>query len=211
MAKKIILAIFIIIILSIFAFNLISKETVDVYIDGENVSVSTHTMANINSKSLNGEICDYTLDAMNDSASNITTLYYGIKDICTRHGLKNPEINIDSSLGKNQIPIIAYVCGTSMNPTLKDGQSVLVNKTKNIHVGDIVIANSQEYGGIIKRVGEINDNRVHLESDNKNVDFEYINGTLYELKGISPWVDLSEINGVVIDYWNWNEKILIGK
>ena len=150
-------------------------------------------MANINSKSLNGEICDYTLDAMNDSASNITTLYNGINDICTRHGLKNPEINIDSILGKNQIPIIAYVCGTSMNPTLKDGQSVLVNKTKNIHVGDIVIANSQEYGGIIKRV-------VHLESDNKNVDFEYINGTLYELKGISPWVDLSEINGVVIDY-----------
>ena len=102
MAKKIILAIFIIIILSIFAFNLISKETVDVYIDGENVSVSTHTMANINSKSLNGEICDYTLDAMNDSASNITTLYNGINDICTRHGLKNPEINIDSILGKNQ-------------------------------------------------------------------------------------------------------------
>ena len=200
MAKKIILAIIIIIIISIFAFNLISKESVNVYIDGENVSVSTHTMANLNSQDLNSEICDYTLDAMNDSKSNITTLNNGIKNICTKYGLKNPEINIDSSLGKNQIPLIVHVSGTSMNPTLKDGQSALVNKTKNIHVGDIVVANSQEYGGIIKRVDEIDNNKVHLVSDNKNVNFEYINGTLYELKGISTWVDLSEINGVVIDY-----------
>jgi hypothetical protein len=39
-----------------------------------------------------------------------------------------------------------------------------------------------------------------LVSDNKNVSYEYINGALYEIKGIETWVDVSDINGVVIDY-----------
>ena len=84
-----------------------------------------------------------------------------------------------------------------MLPTLQDGQSVLLNKTHDIHVGDIVVAESDEYGGIIKRVDQINGNDVHLISDNKEVSYEYINGVLYEVKGITTWVDISDINGVV--------------
>ena len=106
MAKKIILAVIIIIIISIFAITFLSKNTVDVFMDGENVSVTTHTLANVDSKKLNSEICDYTLEVMNDTSSNITTMNSGIKDICSKYGLENPEINIDSSLGKNQIPVI---------------------------------------------------------------------------------------------------------
>ena len=87
-----------------------------------------------------------------------------------------------------------------MLPTLQDGQKLLLNKTKNIHVGDIVVANSDEYGGIIKRVGDIEGDRVYLESDNKNINYEFINDTLYELKGITTWVNISDINGVIIDY-----------
>ncbi|WP_296804612.1 S24/S26 family peptidase [uncultured Methanobrevibacter sp.] len=200
MAKKIILAIIIIIFLSIFVMTYTSKDYIDVYIDGENVTVATHTLSNINSQNLNKEICDYTINAMNDSSSNITTLKNGIHHICLSYGLKNPEINIDSSIGKNQIPVMVHVSGTSMLPTLQDGEILFINKTKNIHVGDIVVANSEEYGGIIKRVGEIKGDEVYLESDNKNISYEYINGKLYEIKGVTTWTNIANINGVVMNY-----------
>lgn len=201
MAKKIILALIIIIILiSAFSILFMGNESVDVYIDGENVTVETHTAKNIDANVLNEEICDYTINVMNDTTSNATTLRNGIEDICNYYGLEDVEVNVDSSIGPNQIPVIVYVDGTSMLPTLQDGQSVLLNKTHDIHVGDIVVAESDEYGGIIKRVDQINGNDVHLISDNKEVSYEYINGVLYEVKGITTWVDISDINGVVIAY-----------
>lgn len=201
MAKKAILAIILLILISVFAITFIYQDSVDVYIGGENVSVTTHTLhLNVDTKGMNSVICDYTLEVMNDTQSNITTLKSGIKDICTRHGLENPKITVDSSIGKDQIPVVVHVDGTSMLPTLKDGQKVLLNKTKNIHVGDIVVAESDEYGGIIKRVGDIKGDEIYLQSDNKNVTYETINGVLYEVKGVTTWVDISNINGVIISY-----------
>lgn len=201
MAKKIILALItiIIIVFCLFLFINTASDSVNVYIDGENVSVETRS-ANPNTYQLNNEICDLTLDVMNDTTSNITTLKNKISTICNSYGLDNPEINIDSSIGKNQIPIIVHVDGTSMLPTLQDGQTVIVNKTHDVHVGDIVVAESDEYGGIIKRVGDIKGDSVYLESDNKNVDYEYENGVLYEVSGITTWVNINDINGVVISY-----------
>lgn len=137
---------------------------------------------------------------MNDTSSNVTTLKKEISQLCNEYGMENPEINVDSSIGPNQIPVMMYVDGTSMLPTLHDGQHVLVNKTHNIHVGDIVVANSKEYGGIVKRVGDIQGDSVYLISDNKEVTYEYINGVLYEKSGIKTWVNISDINGVVISY-----------
>lgn len=200
MAKKIILALVILIFIVFIGFLMFNTNTVDVYIDGENVTVETHSFSNTDIDSFNRDVCDLTLDIMNDTTSDVSTLKNGIGDLCSYYGLKDPEINIDSSLGPNQIPLIVYVDGTSMLPTLQDGQSVLMNKTHNIHVGDIVVAESDEYGGIIKRVDEINGNSVHLISDNKNINYEFIDGDLYEVKGITTWVDISDINGVVIDY-----------
>ncbi|WP_297824526.1 S24/S26 family peptidase [uncultured Methanobrevibacter sp.] len=200
MAKKIILAIIAIIIIAFFAFNFFLNDTVNVYIDGENVSVTTNTLPGVNSSGLNREICDYAIYVMNDTSSNITALKEGIENICRDYGMENPKVTIDSSIGKNQIPVIVHVDGTSMLPTLQDGQAVLINKTHDIQPGDIVVADSDEYGAVIKRVGEIDGSQVYLESDNKNVAYEYINGELYEIKGITTWVDISEINGVAIAY-----------
>ena len=201
MAKKIILAVIIIFVLSAFCINFTVNSSVNIFIDGENVSVQTIALnPAINTEGLNRDICEYTVNIMNDTNSNITTLKNGIKGICSEYGLKNPKINIDSSIGKDQIPVIVYVEGESMLPTLQDGQSVLINKSKNIHVGDIVVANSDEYGGIIKRVGDIKGNEIYLISDNKNVSYIYKNGILYETKGLTTWVDLSNINGVAISY-----------
>lgn len=200
MAKKIILAIIAIIIIAFFAFNFFLNDTVNVYIDGENVSVTTNTLPGVNSSGLNREICDYAIYVMNDTSSNITALKEGIENICRDYGMENPKVTVDSSIGKNQIPVIVHVDGTSMLPTLQDGQAVLINKTHDIQPGDIVVADSDEYGAVIKRVGEIDGSQVYLESDNKNVAYEYINGELYEIKGITTWVDISEINGVAIAY-----------
>lgn len=200
MAKKIILALIILILIAGFAIFLINQNSVDIYIDGENVSVTTHTLESVDTGRLNEEICDYTLNVMNDTTTDIHIYKNGIGNLCSYYGLKDTEINVDSSIGSNQIPIIVYVDGTSMLPTLQDGQTVLVNKSHDINVGDIVVAESDEYGGIIKRVDEVNGNNIHLVSDNKEVSYEYINGVLYQIKGISTEVDISDINGVVIDY-----------
>lgn len=200
MAKRVILALIILIFVVFFGMTFFINDSVDIYIDGENVSVETHSLSDIDAQSLNKEICEYTLTVMNDTTTDIPTYKSNIGELCSYYGLDNPEINVDSSIGENQIPVIVYVDGTSMLPTLQDGQSVLLNKSHDVKVGDIVVADSDEYGGIIKRVNQINENNVHLVSDNKNVSYEYINGILYEIKGISTWVNINDINGVVIDY-----------
>ncbi len=200
MFKKAILAFFILILIVFIAFTFFNNDSVDIYIDGENVSVTTHTLSNIDTKALNREICDYTIDVMNDTTSDVTDLKNKISTLCIDYGLDDVEVNLDSSIGKNQIPVMVYVDGTSMLPTLQDGQTVIFNKTHNVHVGDIVVADSDEYGGIIKRVGDIQGDSVYLISDNKEISYEYINGNLFEIQGIRTWVDISDINGVVIKY-----------
>ena len=83
-----------------------------------------------------------------------------------------------------------YVCvGKSMNPTLKDGEVVLVDRTAEIAVGDIVVAKHpiEQTGELIKRIARINE-RGHyflvgdnLEDSNDSRHFgavtrEYIKG-----------------------------------
>ncbi|WP_407393496.1 S24 family peptidase [Methanobrevibacter sp.] len=199
MAKKIILALVILILIVVFGMLFLFNDTVDIYIDGENVTVETHSLSDVDAHSLNEEICEYTVNVMNDTTTDIGTYKNNVEGICSKYNI-DPEINVDSSIGPDQIPVIVYVDGTSMLPTLQDGQTVLLNKTHDVHVGDIVVAESDEYGGIIKRVDEIDGNNIHLVSDNKEISYEYINGVLYEIQGIQTWVDISDINGVVISY-----------
>lgn len=200
MAKKYILALLIIIIIVLAFFMINNNNTVNVYIDGENVSAETHSLSDTDLKDFNSKVCDLTVNVMNNTTANVSTLRNDIECLCEDYGLKNPKINIDSSIGADQIPVIITVDGISMLPTLVDGQQVLLNKTHDIHVGDIVVAESDEYGGIIKRVDEIKGDSVHLVSDNNSTSYEYIDGVLYEIEGIETWVDISDINGVIIDY-----------
>lgn len=200
MAKKYILALLIIIIIVLAFFMINNNNTVNVYIDGENVSAETHSLSDTDLKEFNSKVCDLTVNVMNNTTANVSTLRNDIECLCEDYGLKNPKISIDSSIGADQIPVIITVDGISMLPTLVDGQQVLLNKTHDIHVGDIVVAESDEYGGIIKRVDEIKGDSVHLISDNNSTSYEYIDGVLYEIEGIETWVDISDINGVIIDY-----------
>lgn len=200
MAKKIILALAILILIIFSGILFLGENSVDIYIDGENISVETVTFSDIDKHALNIEICDYTLNVMNDTTTDIESYKSHVADICSKYGLEKVKINVDSVIGPDQIPVIIQVDGTSMLPTLNDGQTAMFNKTHDVHVGDIVVADSPEYGGIIKRVDKINQDNIHLVSDNKQVSYEYINGDLYEIKGIETWVQTSNINGVVIRY-----------
>ena len=200
MAKKIILALAILILIIFSGILFLGENSVDIYIDGENISVETVTFSDIDKHALNIEICDYTLNVMNDTTTDIESYKSHVKDICSKYGLEKVKIKVDSVIGPDQIPVIIQVDGTSMLPTLIDGQTAMFNKTHDVHVGDIVVADSPEYGGIIKRVDKINQDNIHLVSDNKQVSYEYINGDLYEIKGIETWVQTSNINGVVIRY-----------
>ncbi|HEX8287790.1 MAG TPA: nickel-type superoxide dismutase maturation protease [Pyrinomonadaceae bacterium] len=53
-----------------------------------------------------------------------------------------------------------YICeGKSMNPTLKDGEVVLVDRAAKIEVGDIVVAKHpiEQNSEIVKRIARINE------------------------------------------------------
>ncbi len=53
-----------------------------------------------------------------------------------------------------------YICeGKSMNPTLKDGEVVLVDREAKIEVGDIVVAKHpiEQTSEVVKRVERINE------------------------------------------------------
>lgn len=146
------------------------------------------------------EVCDYVFNSMDSTNGDGITLKHDIQMICAKHGLDKVNIKINSVLGENKIPVQYHVDGNSMDPTLKNGQTVLLEKTKNIHVNDIVVANSSEYGRIVKRVSQINGDNVYLVSDNKNVTYETIGNRIYETKGITTWVNINDIYGVVVDY-----------
>ena len=65
-----------------------------------------------------------------------------------------------------------YICeGNSMNPTLKNGEVVLVDREAEIAIGDIVVAKHpiEQISEIIKRVGRINE-RGHYFLVGDNLD-----------------------------------------
>jgi len=83
-----------------------------------------------------------------------------------------------------------YICeGTSMIPTLKDGEVVLVDRAAEIEVGDIVVAKHpiEQNSEVVKRVEQINEQGNYflvgdnLEDSNDSRHFgavtrEYIKG-----------------------------------
>ena len=173
-----------------------------VYNDGENISVTTFVspLSGIDTNKLNDEISEYTFYVMNSPDGDAKTLTEGIQQICSSYGIDHIKVKIDSPLGLNKIPVLFHVNGTSMYPTIDDGQTVLLEKTKNINVDDIVVAKTSQYGNIIKRVSEIKGDKILLVSDNKNIKYEEINGTTYRTQGISIWVTIDDIYGVVVKY-----------
>lgn len=180
----------------IFSDNLL-EPTADIYIEDNSVTCGISAYVE-NNDMIEKEICNFVLNELNNTNSDVDSIKKGVAEIGLKWGVENLNVVIDSSIGMDKIPVSFKVDGRSMVPTLQDGQSILVEKTKNISVNDIVVAESPQYGVIVKRVNKIDGNNVYLISDNKNIEYEEYNGMIYKTKGITTWVDISNIYGVVI-------------
>ncbi len=108
----------------------------------------------------------------------------------------NITVKIDSPFGVDQLPMPATVKGTSMIPTLQDGQSIVILKTKEFKVSDLVVARHPTYGLIVKRISQIKDGQVYLMSDNRETIVTN-NGIM---KGLDTWLPLENVVGVVKIY-----------
>jgi signal peptidase I len=136
------------------------------------------------------------------------TIKSDIKNIASKYNY-NANVEIVSQYGKDELPLLATVNGTSMIPTLRDGQEIIVLKTNNFNIGDVVVAIHPSYGLIVKRISKIEFNQIYLTSDNKKVDIyknrtTLPNGTVKIIKeqktSLNTWLPKSNVIGVVKVY-----------
>lgn len=172
--------------------------TVDIETNGADITVETSTLPFINApSSMENEIAQYLATAIKDPDSTMESITADITAIGNKYNYDEVTVNLKSQFGENQLPLPAVVSGDSMYPTLNDGQNLMVLKTKNFKVGDIVISKHDEYGLIVKRVGKIEPNRVFLMSDNKNVETIYQGDYIVTKTPLNTWVPRDYIIGVV--------------
>jgi hypothetical protein len=108
----------------------------------------------------------------------------------------NITVKIDSPFGVDKLPMPATVKGTSMIPTLQDGQSIVILKTKEFKEDDLVVARHPTYGLIVKRISQIKDGQAYLMSDNRETIVTN-NGIM---KGLDTWLPIENVVGVVKIY-----------
>lgn len=176
------------------------NKTVNITIetDGTTVTVKTSTLFFASTPpGMEEEIADYIQTVIDDPESTVDSIKADVKNIASKYGYNNVNVQLKSQFGVDQLPMPAIVKGNSMYPTLKDGQQLIVLKTKDFKVGDIVVARHPKYGLIVKRVGKIEGNMVYLISDNKNVEEIYTGTSILIMVPLNTWVHRSDIIGVV--------------
>lgn len=173
--------------------------------DGSNVTVNaTSVPANVQvpAKMLK-EMKNKAYNDIQSYTSTSSSLKADMQTIAKKYNF-TADFTLTSQFGTDQLPFLATVSGTSMIPTLKDGQEVISLKTKNFKVGDIVISRHPTYGLIIKRVAAIGNGEVYLKSDNRKVE-NYIEETTLP-DGV---VEISNITKTPLDTWR-SVKDIIG-
>ncbi len=178
--------------------------------DGKNVTVqATSVPENINvPPKMISEMKNKAYNDIQSYSSTSNSLKEDMQTIAKKYNF-TANVTLTSQFGTNQLPFLAIVSGTSMVPTLENGQEVIALKTKNIKVGDIVISKHPTYGLIIKRVATIENSKVYLKSDNRKIS-NYIKETtlsdgVVEISNITKtpidtWRSISDIVGVVKVY-----------
>ncbi|MBM4241778.1 MAG: S24 family peptidase, partial [Euryarchaeota archaeon] len=140
------------------------------YVDVE-ASSSIPFLSNV-PLAMKDEIEENTSDSIMDPNFNENSTAESVKNDAKTIARKynyTADVTIESQFGVDLLPMIAEVNGDSMYPTLKDGQTLVILKTNDIKVGDIVIAFHPDYDLIVKRVAIIEGDRVFLKSDNREV------------------------------------------
>jgi len=175
--------------------------------NGTEVSIYPSSLFNL-PETMIEEMKIKALADVEDPNSSVGSIKTDMQNIAKKYNY-TVEVKISSQFGEDQLPMPATVKGTSMIPTLKDGQSIVVLKTADFKVGDIVVAHHPDYKLIVKRVGKINGNQVYLESDNKKVEIvqsqvRYVNGMKQIITTkktpLNTWLPKSNVIGVVKEY-----------
>lgn len=178
-----------------------STVTVNIETNGTDISVEASTLSfNKDKSAMEKQMAEYLSGAIKNPNSTMDTITADITNIGHQYNYTEVTVNLKSQFGENQLPMPAVVSGDSMYPTLHDGQSLMVLKTKNFKVGDIVISKHDKYNLIVKRVGKIETNRVYLMSDNKNVETIYEGNYVITKTPLNTWVPRNYVIGVVKDY-----------
>ena len=98
MVKKstLIIGLIVLILLIFGGYILFAGESVNVYMDGENITsqMSISPFAGVDSNKLNEEICNYTSETMNSTNGTAQSLKQGILRICLSHGLDNVKVHL---------------------------------------------------------------------------------------------------------------------
>jgi len=154
------------------------------------------------------EIKNKALEDVDSANSTVYTVKVDINSIASKYNY-HANVKIVSQFGTDQMPMEATVHGTSMVPTLQDGQEIIVLKTNNLKAGDIVVAEHPTYGLIVKRLSIIDGTQVYLTSDNKNIDIinnetTLPNGTVktvtVQKTPLNTWLPTANVIGVVKVY-----------
>ncbi len=151
---------------------------------------------------MEAEMQEKALIDIQDPKSTVESIKSDIKAIAKKYNY-TADVTIKSQFGTDQLPMPATVSGTSMVPTLEDGQEIIVLKTDDYKVNDIVVATHPEYGMIVKRLKKIEGNKVYLMSDNRKVEI-YTTETALG----NGMVEIETIKKTPLDTWLPKENLI---
>ena len=160
------------------------------------------------SPNMQKEIKNKASEDIQSDTSTVDSIKTDLKTIASKYNY-NADVKIVSQFGNDQLPMRATVRGTSMVPTLQDGQDIVILKTRNLNVDDVVVAVHPTYGLIVKRLTIIEGNQVYLTSDNKNVEItntqtKLPNGSVetvtVQKTPLNTWLPTNNVIGVVKVY-----------
>jgi signal peptidase I len=177
--------------------------------DGTDVSIQANsTPNNAIPKKMLAQMKSRAFYDVQSPTSTVNSIKADVKAIAKKYNY-TAQVTLNSQFGTDQLPFPATVSGTSMLPTLQDGQDIMVLKTKKVKIGDIVVANHPTYGLIVKRVAAIKGSKVYLKSDNRKIEIQNTqqdlgNGT-YEIitvekDPLDTWLSKKRIIGVAKIY-----------
>lgn len=177
--------------------------------DGTDVSIQANsTPNNVIPKKMLAQMKSRVFYDVQSPTSTVNSIKADVKAIAKKYNY-TAQVTLISQFGTDQLPFPATVSGTSMLPTLQDGQDIMVLKTKKVKIGEIVVANHPTYGLIVKRVAAIKGSKIYLKSDNRKIEIQNTqqdlgNGT-YEIitvekDPLDTWLSKKRIIGVAKIY-----------
>jgi phage repressor protein C with HTH and peptisase S24 domain len=201
-----IIGIVVLLLLAVSAYWASSSNSVIVTVktNGSNttVQVTTPILLGTVSEPMTMDMSDQAMEDVHDYSSTVDSIKADMQTIAQSYGY-TAEVKVVSQFGEDQLPMPATVKGTSMVPTLQNGQDIIVLKTDEFQVNDLVVAVHPDYGLIVKRVTEINGDQVYLKSDNRQTE---IVGT--ETRIVNGMEEVVTIQKTPLDTWLPKENVV---